>query len=134
MTPPDPEGGDPLLLSEPAISAIETATHVFSTECSALANLQRIYETDRLARGSMERAVTQIAGTIRGGGKLIICGVGKSGLIAKKVVATMNSMAIQSCFLHPTEALHGDLGMVRQVMSPTAPHSRPIFISAERQD
>lgn len=42
----------------------------------------------------------------------MICGVGKSGHIAKKLVATMNSLAIHSTYLHPTEALHGDLGKV----------------------
>jgi D-arabinose 5-phosphate isomerase GutQ len=45
-------------------------------------------------------------------GKLVISGVGKSGHIAKKLVATMNSLAIHATYLHPTEALHGDLGKV----------------------
>ena len=66
----------------------------------------------------MERAVEQIANTINAGSKLIVCGVGKSGKIGEKVVATMNSLGIYCSFLHPTEALHGDLGMVRPV-SPT---------------
>jgi D-arabinose 5-phosphate isomerase GutQ len=45
-------------------------------------------------------------------GKLVICGVGKSGHIAKKLVATMNSLKVHATYLHPTEALHGDLGKV----------------------
>ena len=46
------------------------------------------------------------------GGKLIVCGVGKSGHIGKKIAATLASTSTPSFFLHPTEALHGDLGMV----------------------
>lgn len=45
-------------------------------------------------------------------GKLIITGVGKSGLVASKMAATFASTGTSSFFLHPTEALHGDLGMI----------------------
>lgn len=45
-------------------------------------------------------------------GKLVICGMGKSGLIGKKIVATMASTGTPSFFLHPGEAWHGDLGMI----------------------
>ena len=45
-------------------------------------------------------------------GKLVITGVGKSGLIGAKIAATLASTGTPSFFLHPTEALHGDLGMI----------------------
>ena len=45
-------------------------------------------------------------------GKLIVTGVGKSGLIGAKIAATFASTGTSSFFLHPTEALHGDLGMI----------------------
>ena len=45
-------------------------------------------------------------------GKLIITGVGKSGLIGTKIAATLASTGTPSFFIHPTEALHGDLGMI----------------------
>lgn len=45
-------------------------------------------------------------------GKLIVTGVGKSGLIGAKMAATFASTGTSSFFLHPTEALHGDLGMI----------------------
>ncbi|MDR0467873.1 MAG: KpsF/GutQ family sugar-phosphate isomerase [Campylobacteraceae bacterium] len=45
-------------------------------------------------------------------GKLIITGVGKSGLVGAKMAATLASTGTSSFFLHPTEALHGDLGMI----------------------
>ncbi len=47
-------------------------------------------------------------------GRVIITGMGKSGLIARKIVATMNSTGTPSIFLHPSDAVHGDLGMVQE--------------------
>lgn len=50
---------------------------------------------------------------IKAKGRVIISGLGKSGIIARKIVATLNSTGTPSISLHPTDALHGDLGMVR---------------------
>jgi len=47
-------------------------------------------------------------------GRVVFSGMGKSGLIARKIVATLNSTGTAAIFLHPTDALHGDLGMVRK--------------------
>ncbi len=47
-------------------------------------------------------------------GRVIITGVGKSGIVARKIVATMNSTGTPAVFLHPSDAVHGDLGMVRK--------------------
>ncbi|MFA3782735.1 SIS domain-containing protein [Melioribacteraceae bacterium 4301-Me] len=47
-------------------------------------------------------------------GRVVFTGMGKSGLIARKIVATMNSTGTAAIFMHPTDALHGDLGMVRK--------------------
>lgn len=49
---------------------------------------------------------------IKTGNSLVFCGVGKSGHIAVKLAATFSSLGLSSWFLHPTEALHGDLGRV----------------------
>lgn len=46
-------------------------------------------------------------------GKLVVTGIGKSAIIAQKIVATMNSTGTPSAFLHASEAIHGDLGMVQ---------------------
>lgn len=46
-------------------------------------------------------------------GRVIVTGLGKSGLVARKIVATMNSTGTAAIFLHPADAVHGDLGMVR---------------------
>ena len=59
--------------------------------------------------GEMDAAVEMILGCR---GKLIVTGVGKSGLIGAKMAATFASTGTPSFFLHPTEALHGDLGMI----------------------
>ncbi|MDR2772952.1 MAG: KpsF/GutQ family sugar-phosphate isomerase [Elusimicrobiota bacterium] len=45
-------------------------------------------------------------------GRLVIMGLGKSGLVGKKISATMSSLGIPSVFIHPSESLHGDLGMI----------------------
>ncbi|PYH44147.1 sugar isomerase [Aspergillus saccharolyticus JOP 1030-1] len=121
MTPPEPSDMA-LSASKVSASAVSTAIHVISTERAALAHLEQIYQTDALAQEHLARAVTQIVRTIKHGGKLVCCGVGKSGKIAQKLEATMNSLGIYSAFLHPTEALHGDLGMIR-------PHDTLLLIS-----
>src|SRR5580704_12748262 len=51
---------------------------------------------------------------IADGGKLIFSGVGKSAHIAQKIAATFNSTGVSSCFLDPTQALHGDLGLCEE--------------------
>jgi arabinose-5-phosphate isomerase len=45
-------------------------------------------------------------------GRVIVAGIGKSGIIGRKIVATLNSTGTRALFLHPVEAMHGDLGMV----------------------
>ncbi|KAK4138960.1 hypothetical protein BT67DRAFT_367007, partial [Trichocladium antarcticum] len=123
-----------LRLSEPTITAcdkklavqerLSRAVHVLATEATALQNLTDLYTSDRLARDGFNRAVDTIIHRLRpdnssnsnhgrhSAGKLIVIGVGKSGHIARKLVATFNSFALPAVFLHPTEALHGDLGQI----------------------
>src|SRR5207244_12368347 len=57
---------------------------------------------------SVTRAVERLAG---GRGKVIVSGVGKSGLLAHKLAATLTSTGTPSVFLHPADALHGDAGL-----------------------
>ena len=66
---------------------------------------------DRLNE-NFTKAVELIVATVKGGGKVIVTGVGKSGKIAAKVAATMASTGTPALFLHPTEGIHGDLGVV----------------------
>ena len=95
--------------------ALKTALHVIRTARDALTALEDLYESDSVAQEGLAEAVNVISNTIRSHGKLVVSGVGKSGKIGSKVVATMNSFGIRSVFLHPTEALHGDLGTIGEV-------------------
>ena len=95
--------------------ALATALHVIRTERDALTRLENLYDADVVAQEGLASSVNAITTSICSGGKLVVVGVGKSGKIGQKVVATMNSFGIRSAFLHPTEALHGDLGMIGEV-------------------
>ncbi|KAH7262281.1 hypothetical protein BKA59DRAFT_19129 [Fusarium tricinctum] len=86
--------------------------HVLNTEAVALRNLSRFYESDPVARDGFSRSVQAITRQQTTNGKLVVIGVGKSGHIGQKLVATFKSLAIHAVFLHPTEALHGDLGII----------------------
>ena len=67
---------------------------------------------DRLA-GPMAKAFEQAVEMLHGcGGRVVVTGVGKSGLVARKVAATLSSTGTPAVFLHPAEAVHGDLGML----------------------
>lgn len=115
LTPPDHPDYQSTTAAEEDACPVATALHVISTERAAIAHLERLYQTDARAQQEFVRAVDRIACSVRDGGKLVICGVGKSGKIGQKIEATMNSLGIYSAFLHPTEALHGDLGLIRPV-------------------
>ena len=80
------------------------AREVIRAEAAAVAAL-----TERLNE-DFDRAVEAILDC---NGRVIVAGMGKSGLIGKKIAATFNSTGIASIFLHPAEALHGDLGLIR---------------------
>lgn len=108
----DEQSCDERFISEERLAG---AVHVLSTETRALQLVTNLYSTDEIARDGFNRAVeaiTQRQGDRGKNGKVVVIGVGKSGHIAKKLVATFNSLAIQAVFLHPTEALHGDLGQI----------------------
>lgn len=61
-----------------------------------------------------DSALTLIQEIINCQGKIIFSGVGKSGLVGKKIAATFSSLGIPSITIHPTEALHGDLGVIQK--------------------
>jgi arabinose-5-phosphate isomerase len=63
----------------------------------------------RLDRGEVERAIELLSAC---GGKAVLVGVGKSGIIAQKIAATMTSTGTAAVYLHPSDALHGGLGIV----------------------
>ncbi len=67
---------------------------------------------DRLASGMAEAFERSVELLYACTGRIVVSGMGKSGLIARKIAATLTSTGSPSLFLHPAEAMHGDLGMV----------------------
>ncbi|MDT8323838.1 MAG: KpsF/GutQ family sugar-phosphate isomerase [Bacteroidota bacterium] len=83
---------------------IEHGREVVRIEAEALAALRDNINED------FARAVKMLFASP---GRVVVTGIGKSGLIARKIVATMNSTGTPALYLHPADAIHGDLGMVR---------------------
>ena len=84
-----------------------TGENVVRIEAEALRAL-----ADRIAgpmAGAFERAVNLLHAC---SGRVVVTGLGKSGIVARKIAATLSSTGTPSLFLHPAEALHGDLGML----------------------
>jgi arabinose-5-phosphate isomerase len=82
---------------------VERGRRVLRLEREALATVE-----ERIGE-SFARAVTMIAGSR---GRVIVAGLGKSGLIGRKIAATLTSTGTPAAFLHPVESAHGDLGIV----------------------
>ena len=82
---------------------IKSALKVIEIESKAVMSLSDQIQPD------FENLCKEILSTK---GKLILMGIGKSGHIAQKISATLSSTGTSSLFIHPTEAAHGDLGMI----------------------
>ncbi|MCP4115156.1 MAG: KpsF/GutQ family sugar-phosphate isomerase [Desulfobacteraceae bacterium] len=82
---------------------IEEAKEVLKKEAESILNL-----TGKIGP-EFERMVDTI---LASSGRVVLAGIGKSGLICRKIVATLASTGTNAIFLHPVEAMHGDLGMV----------------------
>ncbi|AQZ16231.1 (ZYRO0C13002g) [Zygosaccharomyces parabailii] len=76
-------------------------------------HLVEFYHESKLHRTQLEQSLMRLSDCICAGHTVVVIGCGKSHLIAAKVVSTMRSMAMSAFLLHPTEAMHGDMGMVR---------------------
>jgi arabinose-5-phosphate isomerase len=79
------------------------ARRVIRVEAEALLNLEASIN------GAFERAVEMILAST---GRVVVTGMGKSGLIGQKIASTMASTGTPAFFLHPAEGIHGDLGMI----------------------
>jgi arabinose-5-phosphate isomerase len=88
-----------------AMSGLDLARMVLRTEAAAILGL-----VDRID-GDFTRAV-QLLFDCRG--RVIVTGMGKSGIICRKIAATLSSTGTSAWFLHPAEAIHGDLGAIRE--------------------
>ena len=85
------------------MKSIKIAKRVFKIEAEAI--LQLIRRLD----GEFEKAVELL---FKSKGRVVIAGMGKPGIIGRKISATLASTGTPSIFLHPAEAVHGDLGMM----------------------
>ncbi|HET7274322.1 MAG TPA: KpsF/GutQ family sugar-phosphate isomerase [Longimicrobiaceae bacterium] len=95
------------LMDAPETTCSETilsdARRVLDMEAAAVAAL-----SDRLDSSFVEAVEAILSAT----GRVIVAGVGKSGIVGRKIAATLTSTGTPASFLHPVEALHGDLGIV----------------------
>ena len=91
--------GGALTLAE----TLERARRVIRMEAEAVAALEG--RIDEAFAGAVEAI-------LESSGRVIVSGIGKSGIVGRKIAATLTSTGTQAVFLHPVEALHGDLGMV----------------------
>jgi arabinose-5-phosphate isomerase len=83
----------------------QTALRTIQMEAQSIQGLSSFIDND------FEKAVEAI---LNCKGRLVISGIGKSAVIAQKIVATLNSTGTPSIFMHAADAIHGDLGMVQQ--------------------
>jgi len=96
-----------LSLSEDRSEAVASATRTLQLEAEGLSALQ-VALTDQLT-GSFAEALDALRGCR---GRVIVTGMGKSGHVGLKVAATLSSTGTPAYFVHPSEASHGDLGMI----------------------
>lgn len=82
-----------------------TATRVLQNEANAVLNLVEYID------GDFEACVERILNST---GRVVITGVGKSAIVANKIVATLNSTGTPALFMHAADAIHGDLGMIQE--------------------
>ena len=87
------------------VSISQIAHHTIALEAAAIAGLENFIDE------SFEKAVTAINECK---GRVVISGIGKSAIVAQKIVATLNSTGTPSLFMHAADAIHGDLGMVQE--------------------
>lgn len=84
---------------------IQTALKTIELQYTSIKNLENYIDD------SFEKAVMAIH---KAKGRIIISGIGKSGIIAQKIVSTLNSTGTPALYMHAADAIHGDLGMVQQ--------------------
>lgn len=85
-------------------------SNVLDTESQGLLHAKHILNTQ--VAESFDTVIDKILTITQNKGRVIVCGMGKSGLVGRKISATLASTGTPSYFVHPAEAVHGDLGMI----------------------
>ena len=83
----------------------QSAINTIEKEASAVEGLKAFIND------AFEEAVTVIHNC---GGRVVLTGIGKSAIVAQKIVATLNSTGTASLFMHAADAVHGDMGMIQK--------------------
>ncbi len=91
---------------------IALALDTYDVEAAAILGLRHRLATDGAQQAAFVRAVELILVTR---GRVVVMGMGKSGHIGRKITATLASTGSPAMFVHPAEASHGDLGMVKEI-------------------
>ncbi len=91
---------------------MQQATGSALSRCLQLEANAIVTTSERLDPGQVEAALALLSSCAARKGKLVVSGVGKSGIVARKIAATFSSLSLTSVFLHPGDALHGDMGVV----------------------
>jgi arabinose-5-phosphate isomerase len=92
------------------MSGEHTPSRLVRMEADALLALAERLEGPMAA--DFERAVERVLACGQARGRIVVTGMGKSGIVAQKIAATLSSTGSPALFLHPAEAVHGDLGMI----------------------
>lgn len=93
--------------------AILSVRRTLLNESKAVSGLMKQFDEDEFSQVNLANTLKIFYETHLRGGKIVCCGIGKSYKIATKTVATLKSLTIDADVLHPSEALHGDLGLLR---------------------
>lgn len=100
--------------------SMQTFLDVLQIEADSLLAAKKRLAENEDSRAHLEKALALIARKLDKEGKVIVTGIGKSGKIAKKIAATLSSVGNLAVYLHPSEGLHGDLGLL---------HSKDVVIA-----
>jgi arabinose-5-phosphate isomerase len=98
--------------AQPLSQAVSLALATLDIETAALQGLRTRLAQDSRAAQAFEKAVQTMLATQ---GRVVVMGMGKSGHVGRKIAATLASTGTPAMFVHPAEASHGDLGMVKAV-------------------
>ena len=98
----------------PETATLKSVVSVLELESQALHTAAKRIQQEPRSRDGILNALKILQETLEKGRKIVVTGIGKSGKIGEKIAATLSSTGSLAVFLHPTEGLHGDLGIVAE--------------------
>lgn len=110
---PSLEAPDPVTYTQNLGKSVQLINKILSIQSQSIHHLSNTYQFSPWAISQLQNSLRIMNDALLCNNKLIITGIGKSFKIASKIVATLNSLSLHSTILHPLDALHGDLGIVR---------------------